>query len=93
MDQVPKEGLRKFVDAFSEEDADKPITLQALDRAFANWLDVNDEDNKRVNAAINVVGIAFDQALVKAAGSNGSSRRMRHRLLWNHAACSMTRWS
>jgi hypothetical protein len=64
------EGAGKFVDAYSEPDAGQPLTLAALDRAFAAWLATNETDNQLVNAAINCVGIAFGQILVDGAGLN-----------------------
>lgn len=59
-----------FVDAFSESDAGRPLTLAALDRAFAAWLGTHETDNKLVNGTINCVGIAFGQFLVDGAGLN-----------------------
>ena len=62
------EGAGKFVDAFSPEDADDPLTLAALDRAFAAWLETDVTDTGQINAAVNVVGVAFGQFLVKGLG-------------------------
>ena len=58
----------EFVAAFSPDDADKPLTLGALDRAFAQWLATGETDSHRINAAINVVGVAFGQSLVEGLG-------------------------
>jgi len=57
-----------FVAAFSPDDADKPLTLGSLDRAFAQWLATDETDSNRINAAINVVGVAFGQSLVQGLG-------------------------
>lgn len=62
------DGASKLVDAFSPTDAGKPLTLAALDRAFAAWLDSQETDSQVVNAAINCVGVAFGQFLVDRAG-------------------------
>jgi hypothetical protein len=62
------EGVGLFVEAFSPDDAGQPITLQALDRAFAAWLTTNETDQTMVNSAINVIGIAFGQTLVDGIG-------------------------
>jgi hypothetical protein len=74
------DGASMFVDAYSPTDAGKPLTLAALDRAFAAWLGTNATQNKLINAAINCVGVAFGQFLVDgvglawviASGKNGS---------------------
>jgi hypothetical protein len=62
------EGARLFVAAMSPADADKPITLEALDRAFAAWLPQAGNDTNQINGTINVVGIQFGQFLVDAIG-------------------------
>jgi hypothetical protein len=62
------EHARLFVDAFSPNDADRPITLDALDRAFGAWLPQCGNDNDEVNGAINAVGIQFGQILVDQLG-------------------------
>jgi hypothetical protein len=62
------DGASKFVDAFSPTDADQPLTLAALDRAFAAWLGTETTDNQLVNGAINCVGVAFGQFLVDGVG-------------------------
>ena len=62
------EGARLFVDAMSPDDAGRPVTLEALDRAFAAWLPQAGGDANEVNAAVNAVGIQFGQLLVNRAG-------------------------
>ncbi len=62
------EGASMFVDAFSPTDAGRPLTLPALDRAFAAWLGTETADNQLINAAINCVGVAFGQFLVDGVG-------------------------
>ncbi|HXT58917.1 MAG TPA: DUF3806 domain-containing protein [Pirellulales bacterium] len=57
-----------FIEAYSPDDAGRPITLQMLDRIFASWLTQDIRDNAQVNAAINIVGVQFGQLLVEAAG-------------------------
>jgi hypothetical protein len=62
------ESARLFVAAMSPADADGPVTLEALDRAWAAWLSQADTDNAQVNGAINAVGVQFGQFLVDRAG-------------------------
>ena len=62
------QGAVAFVDAFSASDAGQPLTLAALDRAFAAWLSTDTTDNQVVNGAINCVGVAFGQFLVDGVG-------------------------
>lgn len=62
------ENALKFVEGFSQEDAEKPITLVALDRAFAAWIASEPTETDLINAVINYVGIAFGQALVDGIG-------------------------
>jgi hypothetical protein len=62
------DGASKFVDAFSPTDAGQPLTLAALDRAFAAWLFTETTDDQLVNGAINCVGVAFGQFLVDGIG-------------------------
>jgi hypothetical protein len=62
------EGATRFINAFSPTDTSQPLTLEALDRAFAAWLGTRETDNKLVNAAINCVGVAFGQFLVDGLG-------------------------
>ncbi len=61
-------AARALVDAFSPTDAGQPITLAALDRAFAAWLERDSQDNTEINGVINSVGICFGQFLVDEAG-------------------------
>jgi Domain of unknown function (DUF3806) len=62
------ENALKFVESFSPRDADKPLTLAALDRAFAAWIASEPAERDLINAVINYVGIAFGQALVDGIG-------------------------
>ena len=62
------QAASQFVDAFSPADAGQPLTLAALDRAFASWLGTDMTDNELVNGSINCVGIAFGQFLVDGVG-------------------------
>lgn len=57
-----------MVDAYSPSDAGQPLTLAALDRAFAGFLSTQESDEKVVNGVINCIGIAFGQFLVDGAG-------------------------
>jgi hypothetical protein len=61
-------ALPLFVEAYSPDDADQPITLSVLDHIFASWLAQDIRDTTQVNAAINIVGIRFGQILVEEAG-------------------------
>jgi hypothetical protein len=61
-------GATMFVEAFSPPDARQPLTLAALDRAFAAWINTRDSENQTINAAINSVGITFGQFLVDGVG-------------------------
>src|SRR5215470_15645474 len=58
------ENAATFVQTFSPADAQQPLTLAALDRAFAAWLASEPTEVPLINATINHVGIAFGQALV-----------------------------
>jgi Domain of unknown function (DUF3806) len=58
------ENALKFVEGYSLGDADKPLKLAALDRAFAAWIASDPTETDLINAVINYVGIAFGQALV-----------------------------
>jgi len=66
--QTQLEGAKKLVDAFSPEDAAEPLSVGALDRAFAEWLSAGMTDAAQINAAINAVGVAFGQFLVQGMG-------------------------
>ncbi|MCC5876152.1 MAG: DUF3806 domain-containing protein [Candidatus Sumerlaeia bacterium] len=57
-----------FVGAWSPDDAGQPLSLPALDRAFAAWLESKETDTKTINGVINSVGVAFGQFLVDDAG-------------------------
>jgi hypothetical protein len=61
--QAQLENASKFVERFSPSDSGAPLTLAALDRAFAAWL-ASGPAAADANAIINCVGIAFGQALV-----------------------------
>ena len=52
-------AVNEFVEIFSPSDAGKPVSLGALDRAFAAYIDSGVTDFDQVNATINVVGITF----------------------------------
>jgi hypothetical protein len=54
----------QFVSVFSPSDAGQPLTLAALDRAFAAWMGSSPIDVNLVNQTINCVGIAFGSFLV-----------------------------
>jgi hypothetical protein len=60
------DGARLFVAAMSPADAGAPVTLSALDRAWAAWLP--QADGEQADAAINAVGTQFGQFLVDRAG-------------------------
>lgn len=62
------ENASKFVEGFSPQDSEQPLTLSALDRAFAAWVASEPVDTDLINAVINYVGIAFGQALVDGIG-------------------------
>lgn len=62
------ENAAKFVKRFSPEDSRQPLTLSAIDRAFAMWSASEPTDTGLINAIINCVGIAFGQALVDGIG-------------------------
>jgi hypothetical protein len=64
------EAARIFVSEFSPGDAWNPIRLEALDRAFGNWLDTQPKEGSDINGAINAVGIAFGSLLVAQQGFN-----------------------
>ena len=62
------ENALKFVEGFSPEDAGKPLTLAALDRAFAAWIASEPTETDLINTIINYIGVAFGQALVDGIG-------------------------
>ena len=61
-------AARAFVSAFSPSDAWDPIRLEALDRAFGNWMSSKPQDTEDINSAINAVGVAFGSILVEKQG-------------------------
>lgn len=61
------ENASKFIERFSPSDSGAPLTLAALDRAFAAWL-ASEPAPADINGIINCVGIAFGQALVDSIG-------------------------
>lgn len=64
-------NAEKLVEAFSPSDVAQPLTLSALDRAFAAWLDSNaSADVALANQIINYVGVAFGHKLVEGLGLN-----------------------
>jgi hypothetical protein len=65
--QARLENASKFIERFSPSDSGAPLTLAALDRAFAAWL-ASEPAAAEINAIINCVAIAFGQALVDKAG-------------------------
>lgn len=66
------ENALKFVEGFSPQDSEQPLTLSALDRAFAAWIASEPTETDLINAVINYVGIAFGQALVDGSDLSGS---------------------
>lgn len=62
------EGARLLVESCSPQDRDQPLTLGAMDRAFAGWLAAGVADPDQINAAINGTGVVFGQALVDELG-------------------------
>ncbi len=63
------ESADEFVRAFSPRDASQPLTLAALDRAFAAWIaSASTNDAKLINAVVNYVGVAFGHLLVEGIG-------------------------
>ena len=66
--RIQLENAAKFVQGFSPEDSEQPLTLSALDRAFAAWIASEPVDRDLVNSVINYIGVAFGQALVDGIG-------------------------
>ena len=62
--QAQLENASKFIEGFSPSDSGTPLTLAALDRAFAASL-ASEPAAADINGIINCVGIAFGQALVE----------------------------
>ena len=57
-----------FVKTFSPRDAGRPVSLAALDRAFAAWMATQPTESDVINGTINRVGVAFGQTLVEGLG-------------------------
>jgi hypothetical protein len=57
-----------FVKTFSPRDAGHPVSLAALDRAFAAWMATQPTESDVINGTINRVGVAFGQTLVEGLG-------------------------
>src|SRR5258708_21256142 len=62
------ENAAKFVEGFSPPDSAQPLTLAALDRAFAAWIASDPTEVDLINAIITYLGIAFGQVLVDGVG-------------------------
>jgi hypothetical protein len=62
------DAAASFVEAYSPGDAGQPLSLAALDRAFAAWLATNESNTELINGVINCVGVAFGQFLVDGLG-------------------------
>jgi Domain of unknown function (DUF3806) len=57
-----------FVERFSPRDAGHPVSLAALDRAFAAWMATQPTEGDLINGTINGIGMAFGQTLVDGLG-------------------------
>jgi Domain of unknown function (DUF3806) len=62
------ESAAKLVEIFHPDQAGQPITLAALDSAFAGFVAGNSDDIDAINGVINVVGTSFGQFLVDNVG-------------------------
>jgi hypothetical protein len=62
------ESAAKLVEIFQPDQAEQPMTLDALDTAFAGFVAGNSDDVDAINGVINVVGITFGQFLVDNLG-------------------------
>jgi hypothetical protein len=62
------ETAMKLVKDFSPADSAQPLTLAALDRAYAAWSASNPTEGDLINATINCVGVAFGQILLDGVG-------------------------
>ena len=62
------ESAAKLVDILQPDQAGQPMTLAALDTAFAGFVAANSDDTDAVNGVINAVGITFGQFLVDNLG-------------------------
>jgi hypothetical protein len=57
-----------FIESFSPSDASHPVSLAALDRAFAGWMATQPTESDVINSTINGFGMAFGQTLVDGLG-------------------------
>jgi Domain of unknown function (DUF3806) len=62
------DAARRFIAAMSPPDGGGSVTLDALDRAWAAWLQQTATNDTQVNGTINAVGVQFGQFLVDQAG-------------------------
>ena len=60
------ESASRLIEEYSPSDAGQPLTLAALDRAYAEWVDSGPADGNQINAIINAVGIALGRFLIDA---------------------------
>ena len=56
-----------FVNCYSPGDSGRPLSLAAIDRAYATWISTPDETDL-INGIINGTGVALGQFLVDHAG-------------------------
>ena len=59
---------RSFVDCFSPDDSPEALTLAAIDRAYAAWMESEPDDTAMINGIINGTGAALGQFLVDQEG-------------------------
>ncbi|HEV2550564.1 MAG TPA: DUF3806 domain-containing protein [Stellaceae bacterium] len=57
-----------FVTRFSPGDADRAVTLDSMDRAFAAWLSSDPQSSDEINQTINLVGAVLGDTLCREAG-------------------------
>ena len=62
------EGAKLLVATFATEHADRPITLEALDRTWDAWLATSPSKPDVIDRVINFIGCQFGQFLVDQAG-------------------------
>jgi len=62
------ENAARLVGEYSPSDAGQPLTLAALDRAYAAWVTSGPSDGNQIDAIINAVGLAFGCFLVDQVG-------------------------
>ena len=60
------EVAQALVEAFAPEFAGQELTLEALDRGWAAWLETNQTDAALINGTINCVGATFGQFLIQS---------------------------